>query len=166
MAKLTVKVKKSVRLRPPKLDGGALTKIGMVMLTQIKERIASGIDADGRKALPLSKYYSIFKAGFLKKNKGTGTNRPIRDLSLTGASMQNYTLRRALDNVIRSDATTRAARQKLTEGQSQVRKSKGVAQTLGASQMFGWDGKSTTEVMKETEAQYGKFIRSVVIPVG
>ena len=166
MANVKVSVKRTVRLKAPKLDGGALTRIGTVMVASIKARIARGQDADGKKALPLSKSYAIFKSGYLKKNRGIGTNRPIRDLSLTGVSMQNYTLRRAMDNVIRADATTRMARLKLTEGQRQQRKAKGVISTLGISQMFGWEGKNVAEVLAETRKEYGKYAKNAVIPIG
>ena len=166
MASVKVSVKRSVRLRGPNLDNGALTKIGEVMVATIKARIAQGMDADGNKALPLSRSYAIFKTGYLKKNRGIGTNRPIRDLSLSGVSMQNYTLRRAADNVIRADATTRMARLKLTEGQQQQRKKKGVTSTLGVSQMFGWEGRNVADVLAETRKQYGKFVKKAVIPIG
>ena len=79
-----VRVNQTVRIKGPRLDGGALTRIGTVMVASVKERIAKGVDADGRSAKPLSKSYAIFKSGHLKKNRGIGTNRPIRDLSLTG----------------------------------------------------------------------------------
>lgn len=166
MASVKVSVKRSVRLRGPNLDNGALTKIGEVMVATIKARIAQGMDADGNKALPLSRSYAIFKTGYLKKNRGIGTNRPIRDLSLSGVSMQNYTLRRAADNVIRADATTRMARLKLTEGQQQQRKKKGVTSTLGVSQMFGWEGRNVADVLAETRKQYGNFVKKAVIPIG
>lgn len=166
MANLKVSVKRSVRLRGPNLDNGALTKIGEVMVATIKARIAQGLDADGNKALPLSRSYAIFKAGYLKRNRGIGTNRPIRDLSLSGVSMQNYTLRRASDNVIRADATTRMARLKLTQGQEQRRKNKGVTTTLGTSQMFGWEGRNVVDVLAETKKQYGNFVKKAVIPIG
>ena len=166
MAKVKVTVKRSVRLRGPNLDNGALTKIGEVMVSTIKARIAQGLDADGNKALPLSRSYAIFKAGYLKKNRGIGTNRPIRDLSLSGESLQNYTLRRAADNVIRADATTRMARLKLTQGQQQQRKKKGVTSTLGTSQMFGWEGRNVADVLDETRKQYGDLVKKAVIPIG
>ena len=166
MASVKVSVKRSVRLRGPNLDNGALTKIGEVMVATIKARIAQGRDADGNKALPLSRSYAIFKTGYLKKNRGIGTNRPIRDLSLSGVSMQNYTLRRAADNVIRADATTRMARLKLTQGQQQQRKKKGVTSTLGVSQMFGWEGRNVADVLAETRKQYGNFVKKAVIPIG
>jgi hypothetical protein len=166
MAKVKVTVKRSVRLRGPNLDNGVLTKIGEVMVSTIKARIAQGLDADGNKALPLSRSYAIFKAGYLKKNRGIGTNRPIRDLSLSGASLQNYTLRRAADNVIRADATTRMARLKLTQGQQQQRKRKGVTSTLGTSQMFGWEGRNVADVLAETRKQYGDLVKKAVIPIG
>ena len=166
MASVKVSVKRSVRLRGPNLDNGALTKIGEVMVATMKTRIAQGMDADGNKALPLSRSYAIFKTGYLKKNRGIGTNRPIRDLSLSGVSMQNYTLRRASDNVIRADATTRMARLKLTQGQQQQRKKKGVTTTLGTSQMFGWEGRTVVAVLAETKKQYGNFAKKAVIPIG
>jgi hypothetical protein len=166
MARVKVTVKRSVRLRGPNLDNGALTKIGEVMVSTIKARIAQGLDADGNKALPLSRSYAIFKAGYLKKNRGIGTNRPIRDLSLSGESLQNYTLRRAADNVIRADATTRMARLKLTQGQQQQRKKKGVTSTLGTSQMFGWEGRNVADVLAETRKQYGDLVKKAVIPIG
>lgn len=166
MAKLNIKVKRSVRLRGPNLDNGALTKIGEVMVATIKARIAQGRDADGNKALPLSRSYAIFKTAYLKKNRGIGTNRPIRDLSLSGVSMQNYTLRRAADNVIRADATTRMARMKLTQAQQQQRKKKGATTTLGTSQMFGWEGRNVADVLAEARKQYGNFVRRAVIPIG
>jgi hypothetical protein len=166
MAKVKISVKRSVRLRGPNLDNGALTKIGEVMVSTIKARIAQGLDADGNKALPLSRSYAIFKAGYLKRNRGIGTNRPIRDLSLSGVSMQNYTLRRAADNVIRADATTRMARLKLTQGQQQQRKKKGITSTLGTSQMFGWEGRNVADVLDETRKQYRDLVKKAVIPIG
>lgn len=161
-----VRVNQTVRIKGPRLDGGALTRIGTVMVASVKERIAKGVDADGRSAKPLSKSYAIFKSGHLKKNRGIGTNRPIRDLSLTGNSLQNYSLRRAIDNVIRADATTRDARMKLDQAQNQVRKTRGVAVRVGFSQMFGFEGRNVQSVLTATRAEYGIYVKSAVIPIG
>jgi len=143
-----------------------LTRIGTVLVHSQKKRIAKGIDADGRPAKPLSKSYAIFKTGSLKKNRSIGTNRPIRDLSLTDRSLQNYSLRRAMDNVIRADATTRDARFKLDQGQYAVRKQKGVAVRIGFSQMFGFDGQAVQSVLTAANAEYGIYARGAVIPIG
>lgn len=161
-----VQVKRSVRIKGPCLDNGALTRIGTVMVDSVKERIAKGIDADGKSAKPLSKSYAIFKTKSLKKNRGIGTNRPIRDLSLTGKSLQNYSLRKAIDNVIRADATTRDARFKLDQGQYQVRKQKGTAVRVGYSQMFGFEGRTVQSVLTATKAEYGIYVKGAVIPIG
>lgn len=161
-----IQVKNSVRIKGPKLDGGALTRIGTVMVSSVKERIGKGVDADGRAAKPLSKSYAIFKSKTLKRTRGIGTNRPIRDLSLTGKSLQNYSLRRAVDNVIRADATTRDARMKLDQGQYQVRKSKGAAVRVGFSQMFGFEGKTVQSVLTATRAEYGVYVKRAVIAIG
>jgi hypothetical protein len=161
-----IQVKKSVRIKGPRLDNGALTRIGTVMVSSVKERIAKGVDADGRAALPISKGYAIFKSRTLKRTRGIGTNRPLRDLSLTGKSLQNYSLRRAVDNVIRADATTREARFKLDRAQYQVRKKKGVEVRTGFSQMFGFEGRTVQSVLTATKAEYGIYVKRAVIPIG
>src|SRR5262245_42865524 len=95
---VSVKVKKTGRVKKPTLDHGQLTTIGQAMVDKQKQRWAQGINAEGMRAKPLAKPYLYRKAKIRR------TNRPIRDLHLTGLLLSNFTLRKAINGVIRAEA--------------------------------------------------------------
>lgn len=144
---VSVKVKKTGRLKKPTLDHGPLTAIGTDMVAKQKQRWAQGINADGMRAKPLSKPY------LYKKAKIRRTNRPIRDLNLTGLLLSNFTLRKAINGVIRAEATSRAARKHAVSAQQ-------------GDQMIGFSGSDVKEVYEGAEKQYGILARKMWVPIG
>ena len=100
---VTIAVKKRGFFRAPKLDNGTLTHIGNEMVAAQKARWARSENTDGTKAKPLSKKYIFQKA------KVRRTNRPVRDLHLSGLLLENFTLRKAINGHIRANPTARKA---------------------------------------------------------
>lgn len=103
MAEVNIAVKKRGYFRAAKLDNGVLTHIGNEMVAAQKARWARSENTDGSKAKPLSKKYIFQKA------KVRRTNRPVRDLHLSGLLLDNFTLRKALNGVVRANPTSRKA---------------------------------------------------------
>lgn len=108
-----VKVTKRGRIRAPNLDNGALTSIGRAMVKAQLLRWAAGVNADGQPAKPLSKRYGFQKSAFRGLEKGAA----IRDNKMTGALVDNFTLRKAIQGKIRAEPTQRSAREHATKAQ-------------------------------------------------
>jgi hypothetical protein len=135
-----VKVKQTGRIRAPRLDNGQLTLIGHRMVATQKARWANGVDASGNTAKPLSKKYT-----FIKK-KYRGVNRPIRDNQMTGVLVANFTLRKAIDNQIRAENTSRAGRAHANRAQ-------------GFDEMIGFSGPDQVDLFRSVQAEYGNWAK-------
>ena len=140
-----VKVKQTGRVKAPRLDNGQLTKIGNLMVKTQKERWAKGLDASGNTAKPLSVKYAILKGQYLKK-EGRGRGRPIRDNNMTGVLVANFTLRKAIDNVIRAENTSREARAHANRAQ-------------GFDEMIGFSGPDQVDLFRSVQAEYGAWAK-------
>jgi hypothetical protein len=106
-AQLKVSIKRSGRIRPPKLlIDPELTRIGRLMVANQKARWAAGINANGITAKQLNRRYFFVKKAFRK------IADPKRDNEMTGDLKSNFTLRRASNGVIRAQPTARLPRQK------------------------------------------------------
>jgi len=103
MDEVKITVKKRGFFRAPKLDNGTLTQIGIEMVAAQKARWARAENADGTKAKPLSKKY-IFQKAKIRR-----TNRPVRDLHLSGTLLENFSLRKAINGLVRANPTSRKA---------------------------------------------------------
>jgi hypothetical protein len=137
-AGINVEVKQSGRFRPPKLDGGALTAMGQELVRVQLERWENGLNVFDSKAKPLSK-----KAFFIKR-RVRKTSRPVRDLNMTGLLRSNFTLRKAIDNVIRAEPTSRAARQHARQGNA-------------PEQMIGFAGSDMKAAYDEAVKAWGRL---------
>ena len=135
-----VKVKQTGRVKAPRLDNGQLTKIGNLMVKTQKERWAKGVDASGNTAKPLSKKYTFIKKKF------RGVNRPLRDNQMTGVLVANFTLRKAIDNVIRAENTSREARAHANRAQ-------------GFDEMIGFSGPDQVDLFRSVQAEYGAWAK-------
>ena len=135
-----VKVKQTGRVKAPRLDNGQLTKIGNLMVKTQKERWAKGLNASGNNAKPLSKKYTFIKKKF------RGVNRPLRDNQMTGVLVANFTLRKALDNVIRAENTSREARAHANRA-------------LGFDEMIGFSGPDQVDLFRSVQAEYGAWAK-------
>lgn len=136
-----VKVKQTGRVKAPRLDNGKLTRIGELMVAAQKDRWSQGVNAAGNQAKPLSMKY------LFKKKAYTHENRPIRDNKMTGLLVGNFQLRRAIDNVIRAENTTRNAR----------------AHANGAQiyeEMIGFAGTDQLVVFRATQRAYGEYAKN------
>jgi hypothetical protein len=147
MAGIKVGVKKTVRLRQPKLDGGQLQEIGDAMVAKQKARWGAGINAEDRAAKPLSKRYTFIKAKIRR------TNRPKRDMNLSGLLLSNFTLRKAINGVIRAEPTSRKAREHARPANN-------------IEQMIGLSGSDSKVIYDRTQAAFGDLAKTMVIPVG
>ena len=135
-----VKVKQTGRVKAPRLDNGQLTKIGNLMVKTQKERWAKGLNASGNNAKPLSKKYTFIKKKF------RGVNRPLRDNQMTGVLVANFTLRKAIDNVIRAENTSREARAHANRAQ-------------GFDEMIGFSGPDQVDLFRSVQAEYGAWAK-------
>ncbi len=143
---IKVKVKQTGRIKPPRLDNGKLTRIGLQLVTAQKKRWSEGINASGNAAKPLSKPYL-----FIKKNY-THQNRPIRDNKITGVLVENFQLRKAINNVIRAENSTRMARDHANRAQN-------------AEQMIGFAGADQVVLFNASQRAYGEYLKTAWVPL-
>lgn len=136
--KLTVK--ESGKLKALKLNAAQYRQLGNAMLAANKRRIARGINADGNPARPLSKAYEAIK------RKVRRVARPIRDMRLTGVTMNSYQITRAHGGIIRAEPTTGTARTRAF-----------MAQRL--EPMIGFTPVEERAVIKEARAMFGKYVQ-------
>jgi hypothetical protein len=127
------------RLQQPRLDDGSLTRIGKHLVENQKERWLKGMNAEGLQAKPLNKHYMF------QKQKYTGIHRPKRDMKMTGKTIENFSLRKARDNYIRAENTTRLERAKASKAQ-------------GYENMIGFSPAEQTEVLYEAQIEYNGTI--------
>lgn len=142
-----VKVTKSGRVRGPNLSDPQLKEIGEEMVRSQKARWDDAINANGNQAKKLSFKY------FKEKQKFTGQASPIRDMTMTGETVKNFTLRRAADGQIRAENTSRVCRGKATRAQT-------------AEEMIGFAGTDQIAIFKASQLQYGIYVKKAWIPVG
>jgi hypothetical protein len=143
---VSIKVKQTGRFRPANLDQGPLTIIGNAMVAAQKLRWSKGKNTDGMSAKPLA------KKSFFIKRKFRNINRPIRDMQMTGGTIQNFTLRKAVNNVIRAENTSRSARAKAQRAQKY-------------EDMIGFAGSDQIVVFRSAQAQYGKWLQTAWVPL-
>jgi hypothetical protein len=144
---LNVKVTKTGRVRGPNLSDPQLKAIGDAMVKAQKARWDDGVNASGNQAKPLSKKYFFMKRSVLHQTS------PIRDMKMTGATVANFSLRKANNGVIRAENTTRAARDHANRAQ-------------GAEEMIGFAGSDQIVVFRESQLQYGLFLQKAWVPIG
>jgi len=140
-----VKVKSAGRIRAPRLDYGKLTFIGRSMIEAQLDRWARGVNANGQTAKPLSVRYAIIKQRALRK-------RPIRDMQMTGQLIANFGLRKAINNEIRVENSTKLNRQKAQRAQNY-------------EEMIGFAGSDQTALYKSALDQYGVFLKEAWVPL-
>jgi len=143
---VNIKVQKTGRVRGPNLSDPQLKAIGDKMVAEQKDRWSKAVDASGQPALKLSVRYAIIKQAVLHK-------RPKRDMRMTGATIANFTLRKAAAGRIRAENTTRKERAKALRAN-------------GYDQMIGFALTDAKAVFDETTVQYGKYVNTAWIPVG
>jgi len=134
------------RVRGPNLSDQALKAIGDKMVAEQKARWAKAVNADGQPAKKLSVKYAIIKQKTLHK-------RPVRDMWMTGATVKNFTLRKAANGVIRAENTTRLERAKALRAN-------------GYEQMIGFAVTDANVVFGEAQVQYGQYLKNAWIPLG
>ena len=144
---LTIRVKKTGRLKGPNLSDPQLKAIGDEMVKAQKERWDDGLNANGNQAKALSKKY------FFEKRKYTGQTAPIRDMHMTGETVKNFGLRRASNGQIRAENSTRITRAKASRAQK-------------AEEMIGFAGTDQIAVFRATQLQYGIHLQKAWIPIG
>jgi len=143
---LNVRVTKSGKVKKATLDQGPLTAIGEKMVAAQKLRWSKGIDANDQGAKPLSKRYLFIK------QKIRGVHRPIRDMHLSGETLANFGLRKAINGVIRAENSTRKTRARAQGAQA-------------FAQMIGLSGTDQIVVFNEAQRQYGEALKQAWIPV-
>lgn len=139
------KVRRTGNLRPPNLPDAQLKAIGDAMVAEQKARWARSYDASGQPAAKLSVRYAIIKQAVLHK-------RAVRDMSMTGQTIKNFTLRKAAEGRIRAENTTRLERSKALRANSY-------------DQMIGFAVTDAKVVFAATEAQYGDYVKTAWIPL-
>lgn len=144
---LTIKVKKTGRMKGPDLSDPALKAIGDQMLTAQFKRWDDAINANGTAAKKLSFKY------FKEKQKYTGQASPIRDMHMTGELIKNFSLRRASGGQIRAENTSRVCRGKAQRAQK-------------AEEMIGFATSDQLAVFNATQLQYGIHLQTAWIPIG
>lgn len=146
-----VKVKKTGRMKGPNLSDPQLKRIGEVMVKAQLERWSKGINAYGNPARKLSVKYAIAKGSYLRKH-GIG-GRPIRDMKMTGLTVKNFSLRKAADNTIRAENTSREARAHASRANK-------------LEEMIGFAGSDQIAVFQATQQEYGKYLQKAWVTIG
>jgi hypothetical protein len=143
---VNIKVVQTGRVRGPNLSDPQLKAIGDAMVAEQKSRWAQAKNADGQPAKKLSVKYAIIKQKTLHR-------RAVRDMSMTGATIKNFTLRKAANGTIRAENTTRLERQK--------------AQRANVyEQMIGFAVTDARVVFAEAQQEYGQYVETAWIPLG
>jgi hypothetical protein len=132
-------------VRAPNLSDPQLKAIGDAMVAEQKARWARSVDAAGQTAKKLSRKYTIIKQAVLHK-------RPVRDMSMTGATVKNFQLRKAALGSIRAENTTRLERSKARRAN-------------GYDQMIGFALTDTKVVFDGAQAEYGKYVNKAWVPL-
>lgn len=143
----TVRVKRSGRVRGANLDQGALTYIGRLMVQAQKQRWSKGITAEDQAAPKLSKKY------LFEKRKKRGVHRPIRDMHLTGETIANFQLRKAVNNIIRAEPTQRETRRR-------------AMRSVSYAAMIGFASSDSRVVFNAAKLKYGQALSKAWIPIG
>ena len=143
---VSVKTKRTGRVQAARLDNAALTAIGTVMVQEQKARWEKGVNADGTAAKPLSKRYTFIKKAYRK------VSRPIRDMKMTGRTLENFQLRKAIDGVIRAEPTQRETRRRAQ-----------IAQKI--EEMIGLAPADQIAIFRATQAKYGDWVKRAWIPI-
>ncbi len=99
-----IHVRRQVRLGHLNFEQFEMSQIGRVGLAAVKARIAAHTGPDDQPSKPLTRNYAIWKT---RQGKGK-----YRNLRLTGAMLQNLTLRSVSENAARAGFTTKKQRQK------------------------------------------------------
>jgi hypothetical protein len=136
------------KLKKPKLDNGSLTRIGAQMVRQQLARWKQHKNANGQEAKPLSKRYT-----FIKRKALGIRGKPYRDQrGVEGLLIPNFTLRKAIDNQIRAENTTRKARQHARQAQL-------------IEEMIGLSGAEQVGIIRSTQNEYGALVKKAFIQV-
>jgi hypothetical protein len=141
-----INVTKSGRIRGPNLSDPQLKAIGEKMVADQKARWASATNASGQPAQKLSVRYAIIKQAVLHK-------RAKRDMSMTGKTIANFTLRKAANDTIRAENTTRLERQKAMRAN-------------GYDQMIGFTVQEVYQIAADSQTQFGRYVETAWIPLG
>jgi hypothetical protein len=142
-----IKVKQTGRIRPPNLDNGQLTAIGKEMVVAQKLRWSQAVNTTGTAARQLSKRYLFIKKKYRR------VNRPVRDMRMTGLTIDNFQLRKAINGVIRAENTSREGRRRAQRAQQY-------------EDMIGFAGSDQIVVFREAQAQYGKWLQRAWVLIG
>ena len=137
MFSVKIAVKTNGKLAQLKMSAREYREIGEVMLDSMKLRILKGINADGQKASPLSPAYARIKAEI------RNTRRPIRDMFLSGMTLNDYRVRKAHGGqIVCEPASTEAQKRAI------------LAQRI--EPMFGFTNAEEKAVVKHVRQIYGR----------
>ena len=140
---MPISVTKTGKIRLPRLSNPQLKNIGEVMVIAQKKRWASATNANGNPATKLSVKY------FFEKRKLRG-GRPVRDMKMTGVTVANFSLRKAGQDQIRAENTSRAGRDHARRANQY-------------EQMIGFAASDQLAVFDEAKFQFGDYLQSAWI---
>jgi hypothetical protein len=147
---ISVKVTRSGKILPARLDNGGLTRIGDSMVELQLKRWSLGLNAEGNAGKPLRPKPFAIKREYLKKK---GDRRAvIRDNNMTGALRNSFSLRKAINGTIRAEPTTRNGRSHANRAQ-------------GYDQMIGFAGYEQVNIYEKSFEEYGKVFTKAWVPI-
>lgn len=136
--------------------------LGDIAIGVIKDRVSRGIGSDDAPMKPLSgKRSAIFnangkfarqRAGYAEWKQKRG-GQPIRDLTLTGAMLRNFTVRSVSETQVRMDITSQKERVKARANEQR-------------SPWFGWSPRDLIEITAAGERLFKKNIAGMGIGGG
>lgn len=137
--KFGVKIGKFAQL---KLSADEYRFIGNAAVERMKQRILKGVNSDNQRAKPLSKKYAAIKA------RERHTARPIRDMFLSGMTLNDYRVQRAYNGLIEAYPSSPEAQKRAI-----------LAQHIDP--MFGFTEAEEKEVVKQVRAMYGRNAQTI-----
>jgi hypothetical protein len=103
MSTVRIKTRGRIRLTGTTFRQFHMLQVGKAALESFKKRVTAGRTPQDLPAKPLTKRYAIRKSKMLRA-------KAVRDLRLTGAMLDNLTVRSASDNRVTAALTSRKAR--------------------------------------------------------
>lgn len=140
--KFKLKIVSTGTMKAPKLTTAEYRALGEEIVAAMKRRLARGINNEGNPAYPLSDYYARIKAKIRR------TRHPIRDLHLTGMTLNDFQVRRAWGGIIRAGPQLPTARKRAL-----------LAQLIDP--LIGFTDYEQRAVVKRVRQLYGRKITAI-----
>lgn len=147
---VSIRVTKTGRVIPARLDNAGLTRIGDKMVELQLKRWSLGLNANGNPGAQMRVKPFNIKREYLKKMGDT--RKVMRDNNMTGALRKSFSLRKAIAGYIRAEPSTRDGRAHANRSQNY-------------DEMIGFAGYEQVQVFENSFEEYGRIFTKAWIPI-